>query len=155
MSKILLRAKLSILKDKLIKLIIKKINLKYIEKILDKIEKSEFYKIHKKKKEIRYIFIKAIKNNEPYIICNRDIHWNELRFSSDINYSSIEEFNRIIKICDKLKLKYEITTVKKWFGKEYMYELKKLEEYSGQYNKYYTDENYKTIIIYNRYFKEK
>ena len=144
---------LELLKYKLSNFIFSHINLKWIGRLLDKIECSEWYKTRETKKEIFSKFVFAVRNNEPYITCNNGAWHNELRFWTDVNYYTQDEFNRIIKICDKYNLTYEITTIE-FFGEACKEELCRVSYYNGEYDKYYTDENYKMIVIYNKYYKK-
>ena len=145
--------KLEILKDKLSSLIFSKINLRWLGKLLDKIEHSEWYKTKATKKEILSKLVFAVRNNEPYITCNNSAWHNELRFWTDINYYTQEEFDRIIKVCKNNKLPYEITTIE-FFGESCKEELNRIRDYDGQYDKYYTDSEYRMIVIYNKYYKK-
>ena len=144
---------LELLKDKVSNFIISHINLRWLGKLLNKIEHSEWYKTHKLKKEIFSKLVFAVRNNEPYIICNNSAWNNELRFWTDINYYRKDEFYRILKICDRNKLSYEVTTIE-FFGDYCKEELHRLRDYNGQYDKYYTDEDYRMIVIYNKYYKK-
>ena len=59
---------LELLKDKLSNFIFSHINLKWIGRLLDKIECSEWYKTRETKKEIFSKFVFAVRNNEPLLL---------------------------------------------------------------------------------------